>query len=129
MPVRFEWDNAEKTIIREIFEGKWDLTDLMRMFDESGVEIGKVDHRVDVIMDFRESTKILPGNLLSSMRSIDRRAPTNMGISVVVGASNYIKSLIDVMRRLMPKPLARVRVVETLEQAYAAIQQERQSLT
>jgi hypothetical protein len=123
MSVAVVWDDDEKSIIRFIFEGSWTLDELYTAFDEQSQMLDSVDHKVDVIVDFRESNAVpehLIGNFSRIFQSSGSSHP-NTGMTVLVGVGGFAQILAD----LFSKFFARLPTTTTLEEAHTIIADER----
>lgn len=119
MSITVNWANPEKTIIIYTYEGRWS----MEQFNESYVTarqfMDTVDHQVDFIIDVRNSS-LLPSGILSRGRNVVTAGHPNEGRTAIVGASTFVRSMLDLFSRLYG---ARYReskfyLAPTLEDAY-----------
>lgn len=120
VPVRMDWDNADRKVIRVTFEGNWDKKDIYRMIDKGVSMLNTVNHKVDSIFDFTNST-FSPRNLLDSVDRMESTHSQNERLVIIVNSNLYIRSLINVARLLAPKTFAHVHFVDSLNAAYALI--------
>lgn len=121
MPVRAEWANAEKTILLEIIEGEWTLTDVFALVEMANKMVAGVTQKVDIIADLTNA-HFSKANLLSALGSIQRsQSSTNVGKVIAVKANNYLKAITNVASKLSPKAVGNIMFVETLDQAYALL--------
>jgi hypothetical protein len=123
VPVSMDWDNPERTIIRVTFEGVWGADDIYRMINKGVSMLETVDHPVDSIFDFTNST-FSPKNLLSTAEKMENELKTNHRLAILVKANIYIKSLLKVARVFAPQALANLHFVGTIDQAYAIISEQ-----
>ena len=120
MPVRMDWDNAEKTVIRVTFEGKWDKQDIYRMIEKGVSMLNTVNHKVDSIFDFTDST-FSPQKLLTTVDRMENTYSPNERLILIVHANVYIRSLVNVARVLAPNTFTHVHFVDSVNAAYAII--------
>jgi hypothetical protein len=123
VPVTIAWDNDEHSVIRVIFENRWEVGDLLRTIEEGARMIDSVHHKVDSIFDFTLSS-ISPPKLLSSLERMEATHNENERLMIMVGTNPYIKSLTKIAKVLAPKTFANVHFVDTLEAAYALIKRQ-----
>jgi hypothetical protein len=92
MPITAEWDNEEKTLIRQTYSGRWTWDDVRMTIDKCQQMLDSVDHKVNFISDLRQSQTMLPpgATVQFSWLSNYLRHP-KMGKSVIVGASEFIR--------------------------------------
>lgn len=120
MPVSMDWDNQDRTVIKVSFDGIWDVSDIQRMITKGVSMLETVDHKVDSIFDFTNST-FSPKNLLSTLDRMENTYSPNERLVILVNANVYIKSIAKVARLLAPKTFANLNFVNSLDAAYALI--------
>jgi hypothetical protein len=99
MTITVQWDNAEKSIVRYIYEGPWTLNDFNTAYLQARELMDTVDHKVHLIIDVTKSG-LLPSNVLARSQSVARRHHPNEGSVVIVGASTFIRSLLEIYQRV-----------------------------
>jgi hypothetical protein len=99
MAITVSWDNPEQTIVRYEYSGQWTVGELTNAMREVQSLMDLVSHRVDVIIDMRES-KFMPNSALSLGRNAIMRKHPNQGKSVIIGASNFARTLYNVFRQV-----------------------------
>src|SRR5215213_10453501 len=99
MGITVEWDNPEKTILRYIYVGQWNLDNFYHALQESREMMDTVDHRVGVIIDVQNS-KLVPNGVLSHGKNVSLRKHHNQGKSIIVGASGFVRTLFDVYKKV-----------------------------
>lgn len=120
MKIQPVWDNEEKTIIRHIFERGWGWTDFHQALDEASKMMDTVDHRVDVILDFRAASMIPSGAITQVKKAYTNPKHPNIGTTVVIGASAFMQAIVSVGTRLSPNALQDwdVQFANSLSEAY-----------
>lgn len=121
MGVRVEWDNNEKTILKQIYEGKCTVADFHTAVDLCNQYLNTVDHQVSVIVDMRKAS-LGGSNFLSARNHIDTKSPTNTRIAVIVGAPSFLKALANISQKVLPRVMKDVHFVNSYEEAYAMIE-------
>ncbi len=116
MPIHAYWDNPEKTVVVEVVEGRWNLMDVHNLLDEVNVMFKSVAHRVDIIVDMRE-TRFVPDNVIAAMSRSERFMAPNLGIIIVANAPLLAKALINAVRMVAPGLVARTAFVNSIEDA------------
>jgi len=99
MGITVVWDNPEQTIVRYIYNGQWNLDNFYQALQESREMMDKVDHRVGLIIDVQNS-KLVPNGVLSHGKNVALRKHSNQGLSVIVGASGFVRTLFDVYKKV-----------------------------
>lgn len=89
MPVTVEWANEEHTLVHMKLIGRWTWTEVYTKSDEGWDMLETVNHKVGVIMDFRESLGVPTAGITHARSMIGRRHP-NTGLTVFVGANSLV---------------------------------------
>ena len=118
MSIEVQWDNTEKTILRQKFEGKWTGQDYFASLDDMSNLLKEVYHRVHLIGDMTHSVGIPALNLLSASGRVVKMVENQFSTVTIVKAHNYFQTLVNVVRRMSPALAERVYFVNTLEEAY-----------
>jgi hypothetical protein len=120
MSITVDWYNPEKTIIQYVLEGKWTWNEFYDVYHKAIAMENAVSHRVDVVVDIRQSA-IPPTNVLLNMKYFADHQPPNIGLSLIVSASPLIRSLYDVALKFH-RPIGECfRIVSTPEEAFDLI--------
>lgn len=117
MPIKAEWDNPQKTIIRQTFSGNWTWEELYIVSDTITEMLDAVTYPVDLLLDLRNAPS-LPTNALAHIRLLDREH-RNQGKIVAVGLNAIIQVIYEVIIKIRPNTTARITIVKTLDEAYA----------
>ena len=131
MAIKVEWFDEEHTILRWVFEERWTWNDYATAQHESNVILESVEHTVDVIGDLDNGAG-LPLNALTVYRGFVHDTAENVGMIVLVGASTFVKTMVNMFLTFFPKrvPGTDFTFANTVEEAHTLIlarQQERQS--
>jgi len=118
MPIVVQWDNPEKTILCQKFEGKWTGPEYYGSLDEMSRLLKEVDHRVHLLGDMTNSVGIPALNLLAASGRVVKMVEHQFSTITIVKAHNYFQSLVNVVRRMSPALAERVYFVSTLEEAH-----------
>lgn len=123
MKIEPTWDNEQKTIIRHIFQRGWGWTDFHQALEEASRMMNTVDHRVDVILDFRDASIIPSGAITQVKKAYSNPKHPNVGTTVVVGANSFMQALVQVGTKLSPGTLQNwdVMFANTLDEAYSQL--------
>jgi hypothetical protein len=60
MPVRVEWDNPDKTVIRYEMQGDWNWNEFRPAYNQAKAMLAEVPREVNFILDLRGSGASLP---------------------------------------------------------------------
>jgi hypothetical protein len=121
-----EWDNDGKTIMRVTYQPGWTWDDLDGNLLLEEEMLNSVDHKVDVIADFR-GTQLPPG-AISRLPKIAQSPPythPNSGAMVMVGSPAFMKEVVGVYKRVYGQA-AKLTMVHDLDEARALIAQKHQ---
>lgn len=123
MKIKPIWDNEGKTIIRHVFERGWGWTDFHSSLEEAAKMMNEVDHRVDVILDFRDANLIPNGAITQVKKAYTNPKHANMGTTIVIGANSFMQALVSVGTKLAPNSLENwdVAFAKTLDEAYSIV--------
>jgi hypothetical protein len=120
-----KWLNDEQNIIHYHFQKGWQWSDLDDAFKAAWNLMDTVMHKVDVILDFTESTMSVPSGALTHGRRIFSNKPhSNLRLTVLVG-NRFISQLTETARKFLPKGLDQwdLRFAASFEQAQGMIQE------
>jgi hypothetical protein len=125
MAINVDWDNEEKTIVRFLYSGQWNMSELSAAVQESNKLMDRVNHSVGCIIDIRDSN-LIPSGVLSMGRSVVVRKHPNQGNSIVVGANTFIVAMFDVFRKVYHTKFveAEYKFVRTLDEARSLLKSE-----
>ncbi|MBZ0304002.1 MAG: hypothetical protein K8J31_29960 [Anaerolineae bacterium] len=131
MKIKPTWDNEGKTIIRHIFERGWGWTDFHQALEQASVMMDEVDHRVDVILDFRDANLIPNGAITQVKKAYTNPKHHNVGTTIVIGANSFMQALVSVGTKLAPNSLENwdVEFARTLDEAYSIVTRKNSTST
>jgi hypothetical protein len=124
MRIIVQWDNEEHTLVRWDFIGIWDWNDFLAAQKASNALISSVPHTVHIIGDVSRSHH-LPTGAIARFRTFKRADPENAGRVVLVGASVYIKTIVEIFRGMFPNTGGNFTFANSLEEARSALTAER----
>jgi hypothetical protein len=125
MRMTTQWDNEEKTILRVTYHPEWTWDDLEGNLPLEEKYLDSVDHRVDVIADFRGTR--LPLGAISRLPKIAQSPPythRNSGKVVMVGSPAFMKEVVGIYKRVYGQA-SRLTMVTNLEEARALLAEAR----
>ncbi len=127
MPITVVWDDDDHSIVRYVYDGAWTWLDLRAAADQAVAMSRSVPHRVDILADLRRSGPLPVRNAIPVLKYMAEVSPPNMliGIFVVVSGGIHVQALGNIFRRVHPSIGVRNFFVNTLEEAYALIEQDR----
>jgi hypothetical protein len=120
MGINVQWDNDDHTLVRWDFVGEWNWDDFLAAQKASNDFINSVTHTVDIIVDVSKSQHLPPG-AIGRFRTYRRDDPENTGRAVVVGASIYIRTMVDIFRGMFPNTGGNFTFANSLDEARSAL--------
>jgi hypothetical protein len=121
MPVTIAWDNEERTILRQTYQGNWTNEEYIAAARNIIAVIDGSPHKVYLIVDFSKSTTN-PRLTLSAMGAGEKQQTTDKtALIVLYRVPVYVRLLLGPARIIVPDTMKRLVVVDTEEEAYAAI--------
>jgi hypothetical protein len=126
MSIEVQWDNAEKTIVCQIFRPGWTWDEF---YESTAIRtptlMKEVSHTVSIISDFRDSGSMPMGGAVSRANSAMKNLPANWGVLVVVSDSSFIRALVNVFKRVYVGEMGRKTfAATTMDEAYRIINGE-----
>lgn len=125
MKIQVNWHNEQQTVLYYAFEVGWDWKDMYDAFADARSMMEMVDHHVNIIMDLSHVNLIPKGALAKIRWAFESPKQSNIGLTVVVTPSSFIKSMIDLGTKLWGKATKQWSVVfvTTLDEAYMLIEE------
>ena len=123
MPVEVFWDNDEKTIVHQIYQGVVIQEDYYMAIERVAELLRSVDHTVHSIHE-RDQVKIHPSTTISALRYGHRIMPPNLGINVIIGAKQFTRVVANLGRTVAPNLVKEIFFADNVEEARAIIARE-----
>jgi hypothetical protein len=120
------WDNEERTVIRHIYEGRWDWSDFYRALQESNSMMDEVSYKVGLIIDV-ESSSLVPSSAISRIGGFRGRSHRNTGMTALVGANLFVRLLYDLFQKVYGGMTADFVMVSSLDEAREVLNRWRKS--
>jgi hypothetical protein len=99
MPITADWYDDRKTMIHWKFSGRWTLSELHQVYDETSALCLTVPHWVNAIIDMRD-TFALPQNITSTVSARGRKDPINYDMAVVVTTLGFFRAMVNIFNAL-----------------------------
>ncbi len=119
MSVQVDWDNGEQTVLRYTVSGCWTWEDFYLARDQARdlADLAPVS-RVNSIIDIGAGN-LFPQNALTHFRRLQFEAHPKLkqGNVVIVQNDLFVRSLMDIMRRVNPQAMRNFHSARTLEDA------------
>lgn len=96
-----EWDDESHSVMRVTYQSGWTWDDMEANLSTEAQMLDSVDHRVDVIADFRGTD--LPFGAFSRLPKIAQSPPythRNSGMMVMVASPGFIQEVVAIYKRL-----------------------------
>lgn len=123
--VTVEWDDADETIIRVTFIGRFAWEEFFAAQRQANALIASKDYRCDVIVDLSRGRSNNAAPALMNAKKVLETSPDNLGLFVVI-TSTLANIMIKALKRLDPALTARVLTATRLEQARQLIAMSRE---
>lgn len=120
MGIDVRWFDERHNAILYTFQSPWDWDDYYAISGIAGEMFRDVGHKVAIIIDLTSSTGLPPGALTHLRRGINKEYD-NRGTVILVGMNRFVQSMSSMMVRLFPQAAKQMRMVGTLEDARAVI--------
>jgi hypothetical protein len=130
MIIDTEWDNDQKTVMRVTYHTDWTWDDLVHNLPTEKAFLDSVNHRVDVIADFRNTE--LPPGAVSHLPRIANSPPythANAGMVVMVGSPFFMEEVVDIYRKVYGQAAQKLHLVASVEAARVLLAQPRPQAT
>ncbi|MEO8611825.1 MAG: hypothetical protein ABI690_28255 [Chloroflexota bacterium] len=132
MPVIYQWDNSDKTVLCYRLEGRWTWDEIYQMLEEARALWKSVNHTVDMIVDMTGSAGFPPDNILGHFRNITLNYHhANTGNTAVVGADDFFRMASGLFYKVYVLPRQQPRgntlFVKDMDSARAALSDQRKN--
>lgn len=119
MGIQVMWENDERQVLLNVYEGAWNLDDFYAAVRETRRMMDSVTYTVGIIFDV-SSSRTFPNGFMSAMRAISRKPHPNQGIMVIVGGNSFMRVFYDVFTRVYPMQSTRhpTYMAATYEEAH-----------
>lgn len=122
--IEVSWFDLERKAVLWVFQANATVDCLEAVTDQTnGMTAGRP--RFDVVADVSQLT-ILPAMAIGALSKLHRRAPSNYGVTIIVGANVFVRSALSVAGRLAPIR-GRYILVDTMEQAHHELMARQQA--
>jgi hypothetical protein len=130
MTIEVGWENEEKTILIERFDGAWTWEEFYAAIQQAASMMAEVEHRVDVLADMIKADRPPSGTAMTHARNMMRLYPDNWGIMVIVANNLLITTSVNMFRRLFRANLGKkIHTAKTVEEAYVLIAEQIKNAT
>ena len=119
--IEVTWDEGDNTIMRAQMIGNWTWEDYVVASDKMLELARTVTYRVDLITDLLQSGPVPRGSASVHILRSREQKPSNFGVTVLVGADIFLKSLLQVFDQVYKKRVPASLLVNTVEEAHAVI--------
>ena len=128
MKIDVQWGNEPHTIVHYTFYQGWGWADIDQALKQAAEMMSSVDHTVDVIMDFSGVNALPQGAVTQIKRAFSNPKPSNLDVTVMVGANMFIEVLVSTGRKLSGKVADNwpMEFVSSVDEAYALIEKKQQ---
>ncbi|MEL6148025.1 MAG: hypothetical protein AAFV33_07510 [Chloroflexota bacterium] len=120
MAITQEWDNADRTIMRQVFTGWWNVKEYQHTYEIFATIAQREPHTVHYILDFSQSDGFL-GNLPGIVHDLADITPANAGICVAVAPTYQTETMFNIAHKVAPSVFGNLHYANTLHDARQVI--------
>lgn len=120
MPITAHWFDAEHTIIKVDYEGRWTWDEFFAAADDGRALAKSVSHRVDYILDMRNGVIPRSGSTLTNSRTVMAKRAPNSGIFVTL-TTPFVKVMLNVFKNFDREHGSIMYAATSIEEAEALI--------
>ncbi len=121
MPITYGWTDDSHVILEISVVAPWTWDDFHTMMREVNPQIIAVGGPCATVIDVSAIGKVPPGNMMANLHHVENSMPTNVFMSVVVGASYVVTVFMNVLMVVRPSARRRARFAHTMAEARASI--------
>ncbi|MEZ4667942.1 MAG: hypothetical protein R3E39_08510 [Anaerolineae bacterium] len=128
MPITTSWDNADRTIIRYLLDGRWTIQDVFQAVEQVNGMLKDVSYPVDFIGEYTLSSYFVVGDFTSVFRRLEtilvkqNRFPS---YAVAINAPAFARNIVKIMDRIAPDITSNIFFVSSNEEACALLAKKR----
>ncbi len=119
MAITIEWEDSEQTILRIVYSGEWTWEEFHGASNEVSTLLDGVDHAVHFLIDGRHG--VIPNDALLQLGDIARSLSIinhpNAAIIIIAGASDYLRTLVDIFSKVYPGRVGAIYFTNSLPEA------------
>jgi len=123
MSIAVAWDNEDHTILRFVFDKHWTWADVANAKLESDAALNSVSHRSVAIIYDAPPNVSLPSDMLTNARRVLSSNHPKAHLLVFVLTNSVARLMINTLARISGSIGARIRVVDSLDEARELIAQ------
>ena len=123
MPITVSWLDEEKTIVLQVYTGRWTWDEFYQATQVTTAKMMKsTNQTVHIFADYTHSQGIPAGGAFTKAYSALRSYPDNWGSLVIVGANRFITMMVEIFKNMFRTSLgAKTFIAETMDDAYNLI--------
>ncbi len=115
------WDNEEKTVLRQVYQGSPTVNDIQEMAAQTYDLLMAVPHKVHLIIESGLMNKAARDSFVQASRTLDQKVAPNQGMVVVVNETAGMQVFVKTVGVRAPRASTNVHTVRTLEEARTLI--------
>jgi hypothetical protein len=126
MPLKIDWLDFQKTVIRCTGEGTWTWDEYHEALDSIMNQFKMVHHRVDLVIDRAPGSNMPKGSSMPHFQRAMRVMPDNVGLVVLVTDNSFARAIVSIFSKVYPnKDNAKLVMVGSLSDARTKITRDR----
>jgi hypothetical protein len=122
-----DWDNEDKMILVAFYIGSWTWEEFFAAREQANHALDTVDHPVDIIHDWSQ-TSHFPPNILGNAKNLIPRMHPRTALNVHVGVNPYFLTMWQLFNRVYTAVAGEKKFLfaDTLEEARRKLAAEKQ---
>jgi hypothetical protein len=125
MSIETSWVDEACTLIQYRFGKTWTIDELHQALERGRAFMAEVEHPVDSLFDFSETSHI-PQQMLPSIHQVKDNTPDNLRFSIAFGVNKFLIMLVQVIQTIAPGLMKDFRLVRTRAEALKLLEDMRQ---
>jgi hypothetical protein len=126
MGISVDWRDNTESLLHVRFEDDWNVNDFTEAIRRAYSRIKRVENQVDLVLNFSDPTtpagKTLSRLTVSSASRMNTAVPENRRHLVIVGGDSYLRAVIGMLGRIMPRFTENVLYADSFEEALQLIE-------
>jgi hypothetical protein len=126
MGISVDWRDNTESLLHVRFEDDWNVNDFTEAIRRAYSRIKRVENQVDLVLNFSDPTtpagKTLSRLTVSSASRMNTAVPENRRHFVIVGGDSYLRAVIGMLGRIMPRFTENVLYADSFEEALQMIE-------
>jgi hypothetical protein len=111
------WDNAEKTVLRQVYAANFTANDILEMARATYDLLADVPHTVHLLLELSHLSRNGQMSFMDAAKDLDATVASNQGYVIVIGGGLGMQYTAKTMELSAPKAAEKTHFAETLDEA------------